>query len=461
MFSIFLTGMTRTGGFGKASAIGFKIKILDALSVVNVRRVRLPSSSLPKIFILKPILKGFDVHYTRHHAVFLTLVLLLVSCVPKIKPPVTAPEALVKLRPNQIPDFSDDMSYDSLETAISQSISYLERLDASTLFQVGPDTFTASQLAKSLKVFDELIKQSPSADEFRNAVETSFWVYRSVGSDGRGKMLFTGYYEPTLRGSMQPSPDYPYPVYRRPDDWVSINLGLFDPKYEGKRIIGRYVNQTVIPHFSREDIDAKGCLRQKGHELLWVSDPIDLFFLHIQGSGRVLLEDGTVLHVNYDCSNGRPYRSIGKLLIDEGSISREEMSMQRLRSSLRHCPEEMQRVFNHNESYVFFRLVDHGPIGALEVPLTTGRSVATDLRLFPKAALAFIQTQKPFVGEDGVIEYWEPFGRFVLNQDTGGAIRGPDRVDLFWGNGPYAETSAGHMMHEGRLYFFVLKDVEE
>jgi membrane-bound lytic murein transglycosylase A len=404
-------------------------------------------------------LKGFDMRNTRY-PVLLILLLLLAACVPKVKPPVTAPQALVKIRPRQFPDFSDDMSYASLKSAIDQSLDYLERLDASRLFRFGPDTFTASHLAKSMKAFCELIKQPLSADKVGKAIETSFWVYRSLGSDGRGKVLFTGYYEPDLQGSLHPSPDYPYPVYRKPDDWVSVNLDLFNPKYAGERVIGRCVNQTVIPYFSRDDIDSKGRLRGKC-ELLWVSDPVDLFFLHIQGSGRVLLEDGTVLHVNYDCANGRPYRSIGRLLIDEGSISEEKMSMQRIRAYMKDYPEEIERVFNHNESYVFFRLVDHGPMGNIEVPLTPGRSVATDRHLFPKGALAFIQTEKPIVSEDLTIESWETFGRFVLNQDTGGAIRGPGRVDLFWGNGPHAGTAAGHMKHHGALYFLVLKQVEE
>ncbi len=404
-------------------------------------------------------MKGFDLRNTLH-LVFLALLLLLAACVPKVKPPVTATQALVKLQPHQFPDFSDDMSYGSMETAIDQSLNYLERLDASTPFRFGPDTFTASHLAKSMKAFCELIKQNRSAEKLRKAIEASFWVYRSVGSDGRGKVLFTGYYEPALQGSMHPSPDYPYPVYRKPDDWVRIDLGLFNPNYAGKRIVGRYVNQSVVPCFSREEIDSKGRLRQKGSELLWVSDRVDLFFLHIQGSGRVLLEDGTALHVNYDCNNGRPYRSIGKLLIDEGTISEEEMSMQRIRAFMEKNPQDIERIFNHNESYVFFRLVDQGPIGAIEVPLTSGRCVATDLSLFPKAALAFIQSEKPSVGEDGTIQSWETFGRFVLNHDTGGAIRGPGRLDLFWGSGPYAETAAGHMKHEGTLYFLVLKKLE-
>lgn len=420
------------------------------ISVKSITSVRIPIDEL----------KGYGMCYIRY-LILLVVVVLFAACVPRVKPPITAPNALTKIRSYQFPDLSDDMLYDSLETAIDQSLDYLKRIDPSTPFRFGPDTFPASHLMKSMKVFRELIRQTPSADDLRKAIESSFWIYRSIGSDGCGKVLFTGYYEPTLQGSLHPSPDYAYPVYRKPDDLVSISLGLFNPKYAGERIIGRCVNQSVIPYFSREEIDANESLGPKGCELLWVSDRVGLFFLHIQGSGRVLLEDGTVLHVNYDCSNGRPYRSIGRLLIDEGRIPEEEISMQRIRDYLRNYPEEVERILNHDESYIFFRLVDQGPIGALQVPLTPGRSVATDLRLFPRAALAFIETLKPLVGEDGTIQSWETFGRFVLNQDTGGAILGPGRLDLFWGSDPYAETAAGHMRHQGMLYFLVLKQAKE
>ncbi len=380
---------------------------------------------------------------------------------PTIKPPVIPPHALMKIQPNQFPDFLDDMSYAALRDAVRQSLNYLKRVDASTPFRFGPDVFTASHLVKSMETFDQIIRKAPSPTVLRDALEASFWVYRAIGRDGCGAVLFTGYFEPILRGSLYPSSDYPYPIYRKPDDWVSIDLGLFDPKYQGEHIIGRYVNQNIVPHFSREDIDLKGHLRQKGYELLWVSDQIDLFFLHMQGSGRVVLEDGTVLHVNYDASNGRMYRSIGKLLVKEGRISSEDISMQEIRAYLKDHPEEMQRVFNHNESYVFFRIVDHGPLGAIETPLTPGRSVATDLDLFPKGALAYIQSEKPVLAENSATRTWEHFGRFVLNQDAGGAIRGSGRADLFWGSGLYAETAAGYMKHEGALYFLVLKPAKQ
>jgi len=391
------------------------------------------------------------------YVVPLSLLLLLTACAPKIKPPMAIPEALVKIRPDDFPGFSDDMSYGSLKTAVDRSLDYVKRLEPSTSFRFGPDKYTASHLCASMKAFLELVGQDLCPSELKKAIETSFSVYRAVGRDGGGQILFTGYYQPTLKGSLKPSPDYPYPVYRKPDDWVSVDLGLFNPEYKNQRIVGRYVNQTVIPYFTREEIDTDGRLLKKAGALLWVSDQIDLFFLHIQGSGRVLLENGTVLNINYDCSNERPYRSIGRLLIDEGTISRKDMSMQRIATHLRSHPQEMQRVFNHNQRYIFFRVVDQGPLGAIEVPLTPGRSVATDAKLFPKAGLAYIHTQKPLVSEDGTIGSWQAFGRFVLNQDAGEAIRGPGRVDLFWGSGSGAETAAGHMKREGTLYFLILK----
>jgi len=391
----------------------------------------------------------------------LGLLLVLSACVPKIKPPMAIPEALVKLRPDEFPGFSDDLSYRSLKRAVDRSVNYLNRLPPATSFRFGADKYTASHLCASMKAFLEIASQELCPTELKNAIEGSFSVYRAVGRDGRGQVLFTGYYEPTLKGSLQPSPDYPYPVYRKPDDWVSVDLGRFNPDYKNQRIVGRYANQTVIPYFSREDIDSRERLLKKGWELLWVSDEIDLFFLHIQGSGRVLLENGKVLHVNYDCSNGRPYRSIGRLLIDEGSISSKDMSMQEIARHLRSRPRDIERVFNHNERYIFFKIVDQGPLGAIEVPLTPGRSVATDGALFPKGALAYIRTQKPSVDRQGTIGSWQTFGRFVLNQDAGEAIKGPHRVDLFWGTGSAAESAAGHMMHQGTLYFLVLKGSDE
>jgi membrane-bound lytic murein transglycosylase A len=390
-------------------------------------------------------------------AVFLVALLFISACVPEVRPPVEAPQVLVKLRPDQFPNFSDDMPFNSLETAIDQSLEYLNRIDPSTSFRCGRDLFTASHLAESLNTFRTIIQRRPSSDELQKAITASFWVYKSVGRDGHGEVLFTGYYEPVLRASRVYSVDFPFPIYKKPDDWVSVDLKAFSADLPKKRIVGRLIDQTVVPYFSRKEIDTKGRLLNKNYELLWVTDQIDLFFLQIQGSGKAVFDDGAIERLNYACSNGRAYRSIGKLLIEEGKITKEEMSLQQIRSYLRSHPEDVERVLNHNESYVFFRFVDDGPLGAIGVPLTAGRSMATDLRLFPRAVPAFVQTEKPLMDESGLLDRWMTFGRFVLNQDTGGAIRGPGRVDIYWGSGPYAEFAAGHMKQKGTLFFLVQK----
>jgi membrane-bound lytic murein transglycosylase A len=347
------------------------------------------------------------------------------------------------------------MPFDSLEKAIDQSLEYLNKINPSTSFRFGKDVFTASGLADALNTFRTIIQQRPSSDELKKVIADSFWVYKSVGRDGHGEVLFTGYYEPVLRASRVYSADFPVPIYKKPDDWVQVDLKAFGPDFPKERIVGRLVDQTVIPYFSREEIDTYGKLQSKGYEMLWISDQIDLFFLQIQGSGKAIFDDGEIQRLNYACSNGRAYRSIGKLLIEEGKIPREKMSLQEIRSYLRSHPEDMERILNYNESYVFFRFVDEGPMGAIGVPLTTGRSMATDLRLFPRGALAFIETDKPLMDENGLLDRWQTFGRFLLNQDTGGAIRGPGRVDIYWGSGPYAELAAGHMKQKGALFFLV------
>jgi membrane-bound lytic murein transglycosylase A len=178
--------------------------------------------------------------------------------------------------------------------------------------------------------------------------------------------------------------------------------------------------------------------------------------LQVQGSGKVDLGDGNILSALYDGANGRPYKSIGKYLIDTGVLAKENMSMQAIRKYLRSHPDALIEVLNQNPSYVFFRL-DTGPsLGNIGVALTPGRSIATDSKLFPKGALGFIVAQKPVI-ENGSITAWEPFTRFVLNQDTGGAIKGPGRVDIFFGQGRDAELTAGNLQHEGELYFLVRK----
>jgi membrane-bound lytic murein transglycosylase A len=297
---------------------------------------------------------------------------------------------------------------------------------------------------------------SLTPDQKVGRIKKDFVFYRAAGSNNSGKVLFTGYYEPLLSCRIMGDKTYRYPLYRRPDDIIEVDLTQFGNGFPKSKLYGRLDNKKVVPYYSREEIDRKKILAGRDLEILWCSDIVDIYMLQVQGSGKVALGDGNILSVLYDGANGQPYKSIGKYLIDTGAMTKENMSMQAIRGYLRTHPDKLTDVLNQNPSYVFFRL-DTGPsLGSINVPLTPGRSIATDSKLFPKGALGFISAQKPVI-ENGAIKAWVPFTRFVLNQDTGGAIKGPGRADVFFGPGPDAELTAGNFQHEGALYFLMRK----
>ncbi len=237
-----------------------------------------------------------------------------------------------------------------------------------------------------------------------------------------------------------------------------VNLGLFRERFGNERLVGRLKNGEVVPHYRRSEIDQGGVLAGRNLEIAWVDDPVELFFLHVQGSGIIRLPDGGTVRVNYAQKNGWPFRGLARFLFDEGKISASEMSHQGIVDYLRAHPEEAGDIMSHNESYVFFRRVEDGPLGALGFPVTEGRSVAVDLGLFPRGALAFLKARKPRFEEGGSGIVWEPLNRFVLVQDTGGVFKGPGKADLFCGTGPEAGRTAGSLKEAGELYLLILKD---
>jgi membrane-bound lytic murein transglycosylase A len=389
---------------------------------------------------------------------FIPFILLfsLFSCV-RAPVPVTKPEDALEQRSWwRAVAPRDDREFKDVSAAVRQSLEYYTKLPAETLFYFGPERVSALDMVVTLQNFLVIIEnESLTYDQKVKQIKNEFVLYRSVGSNG-GRVLFTGYYEPVLSCRLTADDAYRYPLYRRPDDIIEIDLTLFGDNFPKNRVFGRLDNKKVIPYYSREEINHKQAIANKGLEMLWCNDPVAIYFLQVQGSGKVDLGDGNVVSVLYDGQNGRPYKSIGKYLIDSGAMTKENMSMQAIREYLRTHPDEIFRILNQNPSYVFFRM-DMGPsLGNIGVPLTPGRSIATDSKLFPRGALAIISTLKPVI-ENGAIMEWVPFTRFVLNQDAGGAIKGPGRVDLFWGRGPEAEVAAGYMQQEGELYFLIRK----
>ncbi|MGE5220423.1 MAG: murein transglycosylase A [Chloroflexota bacterium] len=356
--------------------------------------------------------------------------------------------------PRAIPD---DLDAESLRAAIHQSLVYLRKLPPDRVVGAEPREFTAQEVADSLLAFEDLLQYWRCPARFAREVAVRFdFVPSSVDAE-LAQVLFTGYYQPVLNGSLTRTERFRYPIYGKPADLITAEQVTLGPKPMVEKVVGRAEGEQFIPYYSRREIDEEGALQGRGLEIAWVDDPVELFFLHIQGSGLIRLPDGELLSVGYAGQNGRSYRSIGRLLIDDGAIPREEMSMQRLRRYLDDNPQKRSEVFNYNESYVFFRLVQNGPLGSLEVPVTPGRSIATDARLFPKGGLVWIQTEIPRIDNTGQFAGWRPITRFALNQDTGGAIRGLQRADIYFGSGEEGAGLAGYMNRPGKMFFLTLK----
>ena len=383
--------------------------------------------------------------------------IVICGCYPLVKKEVKEPaNALTKVK-YFWPKFQDDMDIDSLSLAIESDLQYLNRLKDDTLFTYGLDKFPAEHVRESLKTFLSIFKQSSDRKKFNQYLRKNFYLYKAAGFWGSKKVLFTGYFEPIFDGSLERDSMHRYPIYRRPDNLLTIHLGLFRPALSGQRIMARIQGNSLVPYYTRKDITERKILEKKNLEIAWLKDPLDVAILQIQGSGMIKLPSGEIIRAGYSASNGHPYKSIGRYMIDNGYITADNLSLQTIRSYIKQNPDIKDEILNYNPSYVFFRLLENGPLGNIGVPLTPGRSLAVDDRLFPKGALVYIRCQKPIMGKDGNITGWVPFSRFLLNQDTGGVIKGTGRADIFWGSDPYAELAAGNLKHNGEMYFLVKK----
>lgn len=279
----------------------------------------------------------------------------------------------------------------------------------------------------------------------RNWLADWFLPYRAANND-RSEGLFTGYYLAQLRGSRRPGGAYTVPIFSRPADLVTIELGQFKPEWKDQSVVGRVKDGKVRPYPARAEIDG-GALGDAAAPLLWVDDPLDALLLHIQGSGRVLLDDGTVTTVGYAANNGHPFVGIGRVLLDSGKIAPEQASMQSIIAWLRAHPEEAPALLATNPRYIFFReLKGDGAVGAFGVPLTVERSLAVDARFVPLGIPVWLASRDP----DGL-----PLHRLMVAQDAGAAIKGPVRGDFYWGYGATAFDKAGRMKSRGE-YFLLL-----
>jgi membrane-bound lytic murein transglycosylase A len=386
----------------------------------------------------------------------LALALLSSGCRrPPPPPPVaakTADGALVELSPEEFPAFGDDLGLAGLDLALDRSLAWIARIraaDPSRTFAFGRERVPAAKLEASLARFRALVAARTPPAELDAAIRREFRVFRSIG-DGTGSVLFTGYYLPELRASPVRTPAHPVPLHRAPADLVIARQRDFPSDLAGD-LVGRVVDGRLVPYPTRAEI-ARGAVPPE-EALAWVDSAVDAFFAEVQGSALLRYDDGTTRVATYAGKNGHRYEAVGNELLRRGALQPGQVSMQSIRAWLAANPAEQDAVLAANPSYVFFRLADDAT-GALGQPVTTDRTIAADARVFPKGALAFVETAR--LAEDGSGAF-RPFSRFVLDQDSGGAIRTSARVDLFFGAGTYAAEAAGRMKQPGRLYYLLLR----
>lgn len=291
----------------------------------------------------------------------------------------------------------------------------------------------------------------PDSRRIRHFFEAHFEPWRAVNPDGSDEGLVTGYYEPLIEGSRTRSERYRWPIHGVPEDMLTVDLGDVYPDLRNMRLRGRLVDNRIVPYWTRAQLGEMSDL-VPASTLLWAAEPIDLFFLQVQGSGQVRLPDGSRVRIGYADQNGHPYNSIGRWLVAQGELRLDQASMQGIKGWARDNPQRLNELLNTNPSYVFFRELPRssgGPIGALGVPLTAERSVAVDPRYTPLGAPVFLATTHPLSDR--------PLQRLMLAQDTGGAIKGVVRADFFWGFGEKAGNEAGRMRQQGRMWVLLPK----
>ncbi len=336
--------------------------------------------------------------------------------------------------PNQIPDYTQACADpEGLLGAISRSIHYMTKPSSEKFYPYGD--MTHEQALRSLRELEQLFALKPSPREINAILKEKFDTYVSVGCDDRGTVLFTGYYTPIFDGSPVRTERFRYPLHKTPDDLVKDADGT---------ILGRKGKDGQIQQYpSREEIQKSNLLA--GNELVWLSDPFEVYIVHVQGSAKIRMPDGLIKTVGYAAHNGWEYRSIRKKMIVDGKLTETNINMNTMIDYFKIHPEEVDMYVNQNPRFVFFRYEEGEPRGSLNEPVTPFRTIATDKTIYPRGMFAF-----------AAVDLEKPVG-FVLDQDTGGAIRAAGRCDVYMGVGEHAGDLAGKTYREGQLYYLFLK----
>lgn len=386
---------------------------------------------------------------------------LFSACVTPQRPAPASGEAIQAVAPSDWPALADDLDAGSLARASEHDLAYLRGLGEKS-FQIGGMTVGAQRLIESVEALVELRRKSAAPAEFEAGLKDGFELYRVVGSTPGGGAFFSAYYQPVLPASPKRTERFAYPLYRRPSDLVTVDLGAFNPKYKGETVGARLdAKGQLVPYFDRRDIDVRKQLEGRGLEVVWLENSFDRLDLHVQGGGLLQYPDGKLMIAKYAGNNGAPYKSAGMALVGSGAMTREEASKATIKQYLLEHPEGEGWLLSQNPRYVFFDVSpapgDGMPFGSIERPLTPGRSIAVDPKAVPLGALAYARLPLPQADPSGRLLGKTASGRFVLCQDTGGAIQGPGRVDLFLGHGPDAKAEAAKVWDSGDLYLLLKK----
>lgn len=403
----------------------------------------------------------------------LILILTLLFFSACARPPATNPEQAMRISKPPL-SINDDLELERLDKALTENIERLQEVKNEVLV-FGPQEIKKHDYIKSLEFLKKHLSENSSTEQFIEIVINHFDFYEVYGRENWGEVFITSYFAPVLHGSRKKTPRYSQALYKVPEDLVHVRLDEFIEFQEklsplkdsesGKaavsilrgRIVENEHTKDVVPYYTRREIESGQKLKEQDIVLAWV-DPIDAFFLHIQGSGTVVFEDGEELRLGYASQNGHSYFAIGKEI--SKFLPDEDISMQTIDKYLRSVSyKEMKEIMYKNPSYIFFREIEGRPQTSFGTQTVDGRTIATDANYFPKGALAYLEFPTPvFEDETGVkIKDYRKSSRFVLDQDTGGAIKGTHRVDLFWGRGKEAARYAGVMKNWGKLYYVVPK----
>ena len=356
--------------------------------------------------------------------------------------------ALRKLTdPEDYPDFGAGFrNRQGLIEAIENSLNYYAKPSSKEFFPYLD--IEHERAVQTLEVFKQVIAEAKDPADLNRIIAERFDVYISIGCDDQGTVLYTGYCTPIFKGSLERSVEYRYPLYKRPAD--------LEIKTHGTPMGRKTASGSIVPYYTRAEIDNNQLLAGKGLELVYLKDPLEVFIAHVQGSAIIELPDGTQRCAGYHGKTDRPYTSMGLSLVADGKIDRAALSLQKIMEYFQLHPHELKHYINKNESYVFFHWAESGPRGSLNTPVIPYRSIATDKAVFPRGLLTFLVTELPQMQtRDNVV--FEPYYGFALDQDTGGAIRSAGRCDVYMGVGPDALLLAGRTNAEGKLYYLAVK----